>query len=125
MAVKYISDRDNRNRLRLAGVTPTTPLVVAEWTTPVSEVHAMLRVQDGSEKVLVVIRRAETLYTLMASADEPQQKHFLKSTDLHEDAEIGMIYDALSTMHRGSPIPAPPVDSIPGRKLGQYSLTPA
>lgn len=124
-ALRFISDSANRVRLRAAGVGPQTPMIVCEWETPVSEVHSMLRLQDGRRKVLVAICRDEHILPLMASADEPEIAEFLKSRDIHSDSHIGMVYDTLTAIDRSSRLSSASVASAPERVLGQYSLAPA
>lgn len=121
LTLKYLSDGVNRARLRKVGIEASTPIVVCEWTTPVSEVLGMLRLQDGSSKVLVSIRRESAIFTLTASADVPDGLDSLSLRDMHRDSEIGMVYDALK--------PKPFLTKTPvassARQLGQYMLTAA
>ncbi|MBB2958881.1 hypothetical protein [Pseudoclavibacter helvolus] len=123
--MRYLSNGENKKRLRASGFTPTTPLIACEWESTVSEVRAMMRRQDGAQQLFVLIRREEKIYTLAGSTvkgeDVPVEAIALQGLDAN--LEIGMVYDSLNARNLLDAIPSS--DSPFNTRIGQYSLVAA
>lgn len=101
LAMRYLRNIENVKSLRKGGYSPTTPIIVCEYSTPTSEVRSMLRLQDASPRVLILMRKGEdVICALGATTPEASGEHFIPFADVAPEAEIGMVYDAIEAQLR-------------------------
>lgn len=123
LAMSYMKDAKNRNTLREQGFGPSSPIIVCEWETLVSEVHSMLRVQDGSPRILILIRKGEETVCALGATSSVPDSAFLAIAGVSPKSEIGMVYDALRAQDRFGDLRNPAASTT--NHVGNYELAVA
>lgn len=123
LALRYLADKKVRNDLRSADVPLESPTVVAEWDSPVKEILTMIKrahsaCKTTQDHAIVVIRRDETIYSLIASDENVAiLGDFINSNEVHAQSHIGDVYEALLPRKKwqidgGIENPAAPRESV-------------
>lgn len=124
LAMRYLMKPETRKHLKEHGFEPQAPVVACEWESSVSEVLGMLRMQDGSKHVIVLIRKDEEILTLFATTEEaPDDSVSVSASEMHGQSTIGLVYETLQVAKYAVHDPKLPPRTKP--RIGQYGLIPA
>ncbi len=106
-----------RSLLASNGYVSETPIIAAEWETPLGEAMATLASRPGASRgAVLAIRKGETLFWMGMAPSEQQERE--ASEPVHSASTVGLLYQSIKASgERARPIRITNVPSLTSARV--------